>query len=58
MKTDANGNQQWDKTFGGSGDDSAYSLIQTSDGGFAIAGWTYSKGAGDRDLWLVKYKRD
>ena len=44
----------WDKTYGGSGGDVAYSLIQTTDGGYAVAGGTYSKGAGGRDLWIIK----
>ncbi len=54
VKTDANGNKQWDKTFGGSDWDKAYSLVQTSDGGYALGGYTESKGAGDYDFWLVK----
>ncbi len=35
----------------------AYSLIQTSDGGFAVAGWTTSLGNGS-NIWLVKTKED
>jgi len=44
----------WDKTFGGRDDDGAESLIQTTDGGYAVAGRTNSKGAGDRDFWVIK----
>jgi len=44
----------WDRTYGGSNDDEAWSLIQTTDGGYAVAGWTASKGAGDRDFWVIK----
>jgi len=44
----------WDKTFGGSEDDEAHSIIQTDDGGYAVAGWTESKGAGDSDVWVIK----
>jgi ABC-type transport system substrate-binding protein len=54
IKTDSNGNAQWNRTYGGSDDDSADSLIQTSDGGYAIAGSTNSFGAGGADFWLVK----
>ena len=54
VKLDANGNKQWDKTFGGSNDDEATSIIQTADGGYAVAGITLSKGAGARDMWVVK----
>ncbi len=54
VKTDANGNMQWNEAYGGSGDNEAYSMIQTSDGGYALAGFTDSYGAGSYDVWLVK----
>jgi hypothetical protein len=54
IKTDANGNEQWNKTFGGEGDDSGESIIKTMDGDYIIAGFTASFGAGDRDAWLIK----
>jgi len=54
VKTDSEGNKEWDKTFGGTRRDSAYSIQQTSDGGYILAGHTESYGAGYRDLWLVK----
>jgi len=54
VKLDANGNLQWTKTIGGPKDDWGESLIQTSDGGYAIAGKTESFGAGDRDFYVVK----
>jgi hypothetical protein len=38
LKTDANGNEQWNKTFGLDGFDSVYSVVQTSDGGYVLAG--------------------
>ena len=44
----------WDRTYGGSGNDVATSLIQTTDGGYAVAGGTYSKGAGKEDFWIIK----
>lgn len=44
----------YQKTFGGIERDGAFSLIQTSDGGFALAGFTRSYGAGNSDAWLVK----
>ena len=55
VKTDANGNIQWQRTIGGIEFDEAHSAIQTSDGGYIIAGRTYSYyGSGIDDLWLVK----
>jgi hypothetical protein len=54
VKTDGNGVLQWNKTYGGETRDEALSLIQTSDSGFAIAGYTTSYGAGEADIWLVK----
>jgi len=38
VKTDANGNVQWNRTYGGPDSEIAYSLIKTSDGGYAPAG--------------------
>jgi len=54
VKTDQNGTMQWNKTFGGKDEDSTQAIIQTSDGGFAIAGETRSFGSGNYDFWLVK----
>nr|QNR61645.1 hypothetical protein GZ37B2_69 [uncultured archaeon GZfos37B2] len=58
VKTDSSGNKQWDKTFSGTDDDWAFSVRQTSDGGYILAGYTESYGAGSRDLWLVKTDSD
>jgi hypothetical protein len=54
VKTDALGNLQWSKTYGGTGYDIGYSFVLTGDGGYAIAGSTYSYGAGNYDVYLVK----
>ncbi len=54
LKTDANGNLQWAKTFGGSGIDRGRAVIQTNDGGFAIAGHTNSNGFGLNDMLVIK----
>jgi hypothetical protein len=39
---------EWNKTFGGAGNDTAHSVLQTSDGGYILAGWTESYGAGKK----------
>ena len=54
VKLDAHGNLQWTKTIGGKEEDVGFSLIQTSDGGYAIAGYTSSFGAGNYDVYVVK----
>ncbi|MFH4966753.1 hypothetical protein V8G61_01000 [Gaetbulibacter sp. M240] len=38
VKTSASGDIQWEKSFGFSGEDNGYSLIQTNDGGFLLCG--------------------
>jgi len=48
VKTDSDGNMEWNRTYGGEGDDRAYSLVATFDGGYALAG--YKSG----NFWLVK----
>jgi len=54
VKTDQGGNWVWDKTFGGAGWDGANSVIQTTDGGYALVGWTQPPSRVDWDLWVIK----
>ena len=54
IKTDTNGNEMWNKTYGGSGVDISYSAKQTTDGGYIIAGFTNSIGNGGFDIWFIK----
>jgi hypothetical protein len=54
VKTDANGNMLWNKTYGGTGDEYMIFVIQTSDSGYMLSGYTTSFGAGSRDAWLIK----
>ena len=54
VRTDENGDSLWSRTFGGQDWDMCESLVQTADGGFALAGFTSSFGSGEYDFWLVK----
>lgn len=60
VKLDASGVLQWQKTLGGSGFDNAYSIQQTTDGGYIVAGSTDSNDGditgnhGQEDIWVVK----
>jgi TolB-like protein len=55
IKTNASGNVLWAKTYGGTSEDFASSVVQTTDGGFIFAGLTSSFGvAGWDNVYLVK----
>jgi len=54
LKVSSSGNLDWARAFGGTGDEYAYSIIQTADGGFAVAGLTLSFGAGNEDFFVLK----
>lgn len=62
VKIDSTGNKQWDKRFGGNGEDLLNAMHQTNDGGYILGGWSESGISGDRsqpswgyaDYWVVK----
>ena len=54
IKTNASGDTLWTRTYGGAGDDYGKSVQQTQDGGYIIAGYTTSFGAGNDDVYLNK----
>ncbi|MBD2757693.1 PKD domain-containing protein [Spirosoma validum] len=68
VKIDMSGTKLWDKTFGGSANESLYSMVATSDGGFLLGGDSSSgqdgnksdpnRGGGGSDMWLVKIDRN
>ncbi len=53
IKTDASGIEQWNKTFGGTFQDSTYFVQQTPDGGFILAGSRSYRNDG-YEAWLIK----
>ena len=53
MKLDSSGNVVWTRAIGGSDKDEARSIIQSSDGGYIVAGYTRSFGSGG-DIFVVK----
>jgi len=54
IKINRNGKILWQKTYGGFDDESVTQVIQTEDGGFIVAGWTYSFGNGSHDALIFK----
>jgi len=54
IKTDASGEEIWNKTFGGTSADHGKSVYQTKDNGFILFGTTYSFDQGNGDAWLIK----
>ena len=58
IKTNSNGDTLWTKTIGGAENDIGESVLQTSDGGFIIAGYTESFGAGEMDVYLIRLDKD
>ena len=54
IKTDANGDTLWTKTYGGANDDVAKSVVQTSDGGYALTGMSISAGDSLSDFYTIK----
>ncbi len=57
LRLDEDGTVVWERAFTGIGGDAALSAVQTSDGGFAVAGTTGSFGAG-RDFWVLRLDED
>jgi hypothetical protein len=54
LRLHANGTLLWNTTFGGALDEKAYSVVECSDGGFAVVGCTTSFGSGGSDAWLLR----
>ncbi len=54
LKLDEFGRLDWEETYGGNYPEVAYSIDLTSDGGYVVAGETWSYGAGNNDFWVLK----
>jgi len=54
LRLNSNGEVIWQKTYGGTGNEVAYFIQQTSDGGYIVSGETSSFGAGGSDVWIIK----
>jgi hypothetical protein len=66
VKLDSRGNQEWDKNYGGSTNETLSALLQTADGGFLLGGYSTSPVSGNKsgtnfggnDYWIIKTDRD
>jgi hypothetical protein len=54
VKTDPDGNIEWEFDYGAAGYDIGHDVCQTEDGGYAMAGWTDSAGIGGMDILLIR----
>jgi len=57
IKTDVNGFEEWSRNFGGDDYDGGYSVVQSSDGGFVVAGYYTTRDShlvDNQDLWVLK----
>lgn len=54
IKTNNNGIESWNQTYGGTNQENGLGILQTKDNGYAIIGYTTTYSAGMNDLWLIK----
>jgi hypothetical protein len=54
IKTDADGNKLWEKTFGGPNDDFGVALLAPAEGGWLIAGTKDISGSSQYQAWLIR----
>jgi len=53
IKTDENGDEEWNRTFGGDNNEDAWSILQTTDGGYSIIG-DRDISSTNKDIWIIK----
>ena len=57
IKTDSEGNREWNKTFGGVGGDKGFSVQQTADEGYFITG-CFNCDSNESNVWIIKTNRE
>jgi uncharacterized delta-60 repeat protein len=58
LRLDPHGDVQWQKSYGGADGDFTYSIQETADGGYIVAGHTWSSGTWDTNFWVLKLNTD
>ena len=58
VKTDANGNGMWTRSFGGDGDDECLQVRVLADGGYILSGATETAGTDYYQLWIIRLNAD
>ena len=58
VRTDADGDSVWAKTYGGGMSDGSRSITQTSDGNYVITGYTCRSSPNDEDVYVIKIDPD
>lgn len=54
IRTDSVGNELWRQFYGGASWEGGADVVEISDGGFLLLGWTRSFGLSERDFYLVR----
>jgi hypothetical protein len=54
VKLHADGDVDWQQAYGGSFDEAACAIRQTADGGYVVAAWSATFGAGLGDFWVLR----
>lgn len=58
MKLNNSGNIVWSSAFGGNNIDAGNALVESSDSGFVVTGYTSSFGAGNKDVLISRFDKN
>tara|TARA_Y100001970_G_C14134607_1_gene803605 strand:- start:898 stop:1422 length:525 start_codon:yes stop_codon:yes gene_type:complete len=58
LKTDAYGNEEWTKSFGGTNSNPGNTIRETDDGSFIMVSSKYDYGNNDYNIWLIKIDKN